>query len=211
MPYIMHAKSSLFEPEDRAERPREKDALDGRKRDEALGQARVRVHPLDGPLGLVAHSRHRLDRGEQLLALVGVLDVRIDEQGVHFRVDVLHHILKLVKPLGLWDLHLGHKVRRQVLVHDPVGCSKKGEHVLYEILLVGAQRLPVLDIMRKVDFLGSPEARLVLLVHVPDLWVPDGKQRPPPAVRAQHRVLRHANLVSGTRFRAAYMQVPIPK
>lgn len=83
-------EAALLEPEDRGERAREEDALDGGKGDEALGERGARVgDPLESPCGLLLDARDGVDGLEQVRSAGGVLDVRVDEEGVSLGVDVL--------------------------------------------------------------------------------------------------------------------------
>lgn len=81
---------ALLQPEDRGERAGEEDALDGGEGDEALGKGAALVgDPVKGPVGLLLDAGDGLDGVEEVLALGGVFDVRVDEEGVCLGVDVL--------------------------------------------------------------------------------------------------------------------------
>ena len=90
-------EATLLEPEDGGKGAGEKDALYGGKRDEAGAKANVVVDPLEGPGSLLPHARHSLDGAEEVVALLVVLDVGVNEQGVDLGVDVLNGDLKPVE------------------------------------------------------------------------------------------------------------------
>jgi hypothetical protein len=71
-------------------RPGKEDALDGSERDQPLTKRGPLVRdPLERPVGLFRDARDGLDRVEQVGTTSWVLDVRVDEERVGFRVDVL--------------------------------------------------------------------------------------------------------------------------
>jgi len=51
--------------------------------------------------------------------------------------------------------------------------------VLYEVLLTIIKSLPVLQVLRKVDLFCCPECGLLVLVHLPDVVILDGKEYEP--------------------------------
>jgi hypothetical protein len=88
--------------------------------------------------------------------------------------------LKPVEAPCFRDLDLARESHGEVLVHNPVAGSEECEDVLDEVPLVVAQTLPVLHILRQVKLLCRPEARLMLLVHVPNSLVPDREDHKAP-------------------------------
>ena len=100
-------ESSLFEPENGAERTREEDALNSCKGDKSLVEGAAFVHPLKGPLCLFPDHIDVTDGLEQVLLLGRILYVGVDKERVGFRVDVLHRNLETVETPRLWHLHLG--------------------------------------------------------------------------------------------------------
>mmetsp|Transcript_34635 Transcript_34635/g.81775 ORF Transcript_34635/g.81775 Transcript_34635/m.81775 type:complete len:360 (-) Transcript_34635:14-1093(-) len=178
-------EAALLEPEDRAERAREEDALHRRERHQPLREARRLRDPLQRPVGLLPHARHGLQRVEQPLLLDRVLDVRVDQQAVRLGVDVLHRDLEAVEAARLGELHLRREALAEVLVDDAVRCGEEREHVRDEELLVRRQLLPVGRVVRKVDLLRGPEAGLGLLVHLPHPRVLDREEHEPLLVDLQ--------------------------
>ena len=133
-------EAALLQPEDGGERAGEEDALDGREGDDALGKGgHVVAYPAQRPLGLLLHARQILDGVEQVALLLVGVHVRVDEQRVHLRVDVLHGHLALVEVLGLDDLHLVAEALDQVGVDDAVRGGEERQHVLDEVLLLGLE------------------------------------------------------------------------
>mmetsp|Transcript_47386 Transcript_47386/g.146682 ORF Transcript_47386/g.146682 Transcript_47386/m.146682 type:complete len:337 (-) Transcript_47386:146-1156(-) len=183
-------EAALLEPVDGAEGAAEEHALHRRKGHEALCEAALAAHPLNGPARLLPHRRHGLDGVEDLVLLRWVPDILLDKQRVGLRVDVLHGHLEAVEGTGLRQLHLGGELLRQVLVDDAVGGREEGEDVLDEVLLGVREPLPVPAVLREVHLLRGPEGGLVLLVHLPDLGVLDGEHHPAPRVLHEQRVLR---------------------
>ena len=96
-----------------------------------------------GPVSLLLHARHRLDRVEELVSLRRVLDVGVDEQAVRFRVDVLHRDLEAVEAARLRQLDFGREALAEVLVDNAIRRGEESENVFDEVLLVLAQLLPV--------------------------------------------------------------------
>ena len=120
---------TLLEPEDGAERAREEDAFNGRERDDPLGErGAARVAPLERPTRLAFHAIDRRDCVEHLGLLGGVLDVRVDQQRVDLRMDVLDRDLEAIEAARLGDLHLVREVEREVFVDDAVRCREEREH-----------------------------------------------------------------------------------
>mmetsp|Transcript_20425 Transcript_20425/g.70531 ORF Transcript_20425/g.70531 Transcript_20425/m.70531 type:complete len:285 (+) Transcript_20425:914-1768(+) len=131
-------QAALAEPEDGAERAREEDAFDGRKRDEALGVRRLRRRPALGPLRLLPDAGHELVGVEQRGSFVHVGDVRLEQQRVHFLVHGFDGNLKTVEEAGLGQRHLGREALHQILQDDAVRRREKGEHSCEKVTLAVA-------------------------------------------------------------------------
>mmetsp|Transcript_101880 Transcript_101880/g.265950 ORF Transcript_101880/g.265950 Transcript_101880/m.265950 type:complete len:406 (+) Transcript_101880:274-1491(+) len=175
-------QAALLQPIDGAERATEEDALDASEGHDALCEAALVVHPLDSPLCLLLDSGHGVDGVEDLVLLHRVLDVLLDEQRVRLRVDVLHGDLEAVEASRLRDLDLARETRGQVLQHDAVRGREKGEDVLHEVLLLLAEGVPILAVLRQVDLLRRPKGGLMFLVHLVDAGVLDREEHPAPGV-----------------------------
>ena len=61
-----------------------------------------------------------VDGVEEVGALFLFFDVCVDEEGVCFRVDVLHHDLEAVEAARLWDLDFAAETLDEILVDDAV-------------------------------------------------------------------------------------------
>lgn len=170
---------AFLEPEDGAEGSREEDALHSCKGDQPLMEGPLVVHPLHGPLRLLADDIDIGNGGKEVVLLIGVLDVGIDEERVGLRVHVLHGDLEAIEAPRLRDLHLRAKLLRQILKHDSIRCREEGEHVFDEMLLLLVQFLPVLEILVEIDLIGGPEGGEMLLVHLEDGVVLDGEEDKP--------------------------------
>lgn len=112
-----------------------------------------------------------------MVALSRLLDVGVDEERVHFGMNVLDHDLESVKASSFRDLDLVGEALEEVLVDDAVRGGKEGEDVGdEEALVLGEAVLPVVHVLGEVDLLGGPEGGLGLLVHLPDLVEFDGEE-----------------------------------
>jgi hypothetical protein len=184
-------EASLLEPEDGRERAGKEDTLHGSEGDEALCESRVLVgNPAESPVGLLPDardwkrgwsmlqaSRQRgragltgVDCVEEIRPLLRVLDVRVDEERVRLGVNVLHHDLEAIEAACLGNLHFSAEAFDKVLVDDPVRSGEEGEDVRDKVSLVIVHPVvPVVQILGEINLLGSPEGRLCLFVHLPDL------------------------------------------
>lgn len=82
-------QAALLEPKDGGEGTGEEDALDGGECDEPFTECGTAVgDPFQCPVGLSLDAGDVLDGVEEVVALDGVFDVRVDEEGVRLRVDV---------------------------------------------------------------------------------------------------------------------------
>ena len=138
---------------------------------------------------------HVFDGVEETLFLGGILDVRVDEQTVHFRVNVFDGDLEAVEAASFGHLHLLHEALDQVLVDDAVAGGEEGQHVRQEVALVLLERLPVGQIATQVHLLDGPEGSLGFLVHLPNVGVLDGQND------ETTRILPQQRLVGKVRFR----------
>jgi hypothetical protein len=65
--------------------------------------------------------------------------------------------------------------------------------MLDKMLFILIEFLPVLDVLGQVDFFGGPKGSLLVLVHLPDVVILNGKQHEAVRVLLQER-LRKATL-----------------
>jgi len=168
-------EATLLEPVDGAERSGEEDTLDAGEGNKTLGEGRVVVDPVEGPFGLLLDGGDLMHGAEEMLLLLGVLDVGIDEEGVSLGVDVLHHHLEAVKGTSLGDLHLVGEHETQVFVDDTIARREEGEDHLDEVLLFFVEVLPVGEVRGEIDFFSGPEGSLLLFVLFPDAGVLNGE------------------------------------
>merc|ERR1719453_950013 len=92
-------EAALLQPIDGTERTAEQDALHCRKGKDSFSKAVVFLHPLHGPLRLIANCWHGVNSIENPLLLRWFLDVLLDQKRVGFRVDVLHcHLEPIESP-----------------------------------------------------------------------------------------------------------------
>jgi hypothetical protein len=91
-------------------------------------------------------------------------------------MNVLHHDLETVKELGFGILNLIDEVLGQVLIHDPIGGSKKSEDMFDEILFVLAQFvIPVTQVLMQIDLFCRPETSLAFFIPFPQIVMLDGE------------------------------------
>lgn len=90
----------------------------------------------------------RVNGVEEVSALFLFLDVGVDEERVHFRVDVFHHDLESVKAACFWYLDFSTESLDEVLIDDPVRGSEESKDVGHEVFLVVIQAvIPVVKIL----------------------------------------------------------------
>ena len=109
-------------------------------------------------------------------------------------MDVLHHYLKSVKASGLRNLNLTDKSLSHVLAHDPVASCEKCQYILYEVLLILVQFIPIMQILNQIDLLRSPETSHRFLVHAPDILVFYREQNVPTTILHKQRLTTQTNL-----------------
>ncbi len=164
-------ETTLLEPEDGSERTGEEDTFDGGESDETFGKSGATVRdPTKSPVGFLLDDGDGLDGVEEELALLGFADVGVDEEGVGFGVDVLHHDLETVEAASFGGLDFRGESLDEILVNDTVGSGEEGKDVRDEVTLVVVELVvPIVKILGKVDLFGGPEGGFGLLVHLPDL------------------------------------------
>ncbi|TQD74487.1 hypothetical protein C1H46_039987 [Malus baccata] len=94
-----------------------------------------KLNILTGPTGLLRDTGDGVDRVEEAVLLVGVLDVRLEKEAVHLGMDVLNGDLEPVEGAGLDELGLLHKPLSKILKDDAIGGSEKGKNMRNEVPL----------------------------------------------------------------------------
>lgn len=91
-------KSSLLQPEYRSKAAREEYPFNGCERNQAFGKARlVILDPLQSPLSFPLDTRYGLNSIKEIPPIIRVLDIRVNEQRIGFRMDVFYHYLESVE------------------------------------------------------------------------------------------------------------------
>ncbi len=90
-------------------------------------------------------------------------------------MNVLHHHLETVKAAGFWNLNFCAESLGQILEHNSITCCKEREDVFDEVLLVLCKLFPILCVLAEIDFIHSPETSHLIFIHLPDVFVLDGK------------------------------------
>lgn len=98
-----------------------------------------------------------------------VFDVSVNEQGVHFGVDILDCNLEAIEAACFAALDLRREVLCQVLINDSVGRSEKGKDVGDEMSFISGHVVPVFVIAGQIKLFCCPEGRLGFLIHFPNL------------------------------------------
>lgn len=152
-------ETTLLEPEDGGEGTREEDTLNSGEGDEALGECGLLVlDPAESPVCFLLDARDGIDSIEEESALLWVLDVGVDKEGVGLGVNVLHHDLESVEASGLWCLNLVAESLDEVLVDDTIGGGEESQDMRdEESLVVGELVVPIVQILGEIDFLSGPE------------------------------------------------------
>jgi len=89
----------------------------------------------------------------------------------------------------------------KIFKNDAIGSSKEGQDVLDEVLLIGIEFLPILEILVEIDLVGGPEGCEMFLIHFIDRGVVDGEQNESLRVLGEERLfllghgerVRHSN------------------
>jgi len=91
-------ESALIEPEYHTERSQEENAFDSGKCNNLFGEACIgRITPFKSPFGLVLNTWYCYNGTKEVQFFHWVFDVRVNEEGVHFAVDVFYHNLEAVE------------------------------------------------------------------------------------------------------------------
>lgn len=82
----------------------------------------------------------------------------------------LHHDLEPIEASSLSCLDFIAEALDEVLIDNTIGRSEKSEDMRDEVTLVVVQSVvPIVEILRQIHLLGSPERRFSLLIHLPNL------------------------------------------
>ena len=152
---------------------------------ETLGEGVGGIDPAKGPLGFLSDAGDGVDGTEEVVLLVGVLDVGFEEEAVHLGVDVLDGDLEAVEGPGLGELDLLCEAPGEVLEDDAIGGGEEGEDVGDEVALAVGEGVPVAEVLGEVHLLRRPERGFGFLVHFPDLRVLDWEHAEAIRVRSQ--------------------------
>lgn len=107
---------------------------------------------------------------EEVGTLLGFINIGVNQERVGLGVYVLHHDLESIKATSFGDLNFAAESLNQVLIDNAIGGREESQHAGHEVTFVVVQAvIPVVQILRKINFLGGPERRLGFLVHLPDL------------------------------------------
>lgn len=109
---------------------------------------------------------------KEVCALLGLLDVSVNQERVGLGVNVLNHDLETIEAAGLGNLHFSTESLQQVLVDNAIGSGKESQDTRDEEAFIISQAVvPVVKVLREIDFLSGPEGGFGLLVHLPDLYI----------------------------------------
>ena len=152
-------ETTLLEPKNRSKRSREENTLNCGEGDKTLAKGRLPIRdPAHGPVSFTLDTGYSLDGIEQVITLGGVLDVCVDEKGVRFRMNVLHHDLETVEAPCFGGLDFIGEPLNEVLVDDSVRSGEKGEDVGDKVTFIIVEFVgPIVKILREVHLFGCPE------------------------------------------------------
>merc|ERR1719509_668076 len=167
-------QTSLLQPENGSKTSTEEDPLHRRKGNKPLSIGGIAcIYPPQSPLCLLLDGWNGLDGVEHLLLLLPVLDVGVNEEGVHLAVDVLDGNLESIEAAGLGDLNLTHEMFYQVFIDNSVRCGEESENMFDEVPFIVSEFVPISEVPGQVNFFSSPETGLGFLVHLPYVGILD--------------------------------------
>jgi hypothetical protein len=115
-------------------------------------------------------------RRKEYLSIGRIGNVRINEKAIGFLMNTFHGHLESIKTAGFRYGHFATKSFRQIFHHNPIGSGKERQDHTDEMAFRRCQGLPIGDILREINFVGRPKGRDMLLVHVPQIGMLNGKQ-----------------------------------
>ena len=113
---------------------------------------------------------------QNIMFLLRVRDIGINEQRIRLGVNGLRLVLDRIEVLGLGPLNLSCEAHRQILHHNAVRARKEAEDVFNKVALIVAQLLPVRDILAEIHLLGKPLDGEMVLGHLEEVVVLNGKE-----------------------------------
>ncbi len=129
--------AALLKPKNSAERAQEEDAFNCSKCNHPFSEASIGgVAPFKGPVGFALKAWYCLDSVKQVCFLCGVFDVRVNEEGVCFAVDVFNCNLEAVEASCFGCCYFSRKVVTQVLVDNAIRGSEEHEDTGNEVAFV---------------------------------------------------------------------------
>jgi len=126
-------ETSMFEPKDGTKGTGEENAFDSSEGNDAVGKrTAARITPAESPVRFLLDAGNLLHGMEEMPLFLGVIgSVRVNEERVHFIVNVPFHALKVVEAACFGELDLSREVFDEVLlVDDAVRGGKESEDVL---------------------------------------------------------------------------------
>src|SRR5688572_10575916 len=86
-------------------------------------------------------------------------------------MDIFQHDLESIKTTCFLQLHLTHKVYRQVFIDDAITGCKKSKYMGSKMAFAIIKGIPVLHVIAKVDFLRRPETGFMFFILFPNFWI----------------------------------------
>lgn len=150
-------QTSLLQPEYRAERSAEENALNSSECYKSSCEFISVVYLFKSPLGFLLNRVEVGDGFEQNLLLTFVFDLSVYQQRLGLRVYVLHRDLEPIESPSLSYFNLPSESLCKILNDDTVAGCEECEHHLDELLLIIVQFVPVLVVVSQVNLVISPE------------------------------------------------------
>ena len=99
-----------------------------------------------------------LDGVEEVGALSVLFDISINQERVGFGVNVFHHDLEAIETSCFGNLYFIAEPFEKIFIDNAIGSSEESKNVTdEESFILVETMLPVVKILGKINFLGSPE------------------------------------------------------
>merc|ERR1712142_716561 len=123
-------KSTFLQPEYSCERSREENALHRGKSNDTLGVGGVlSIDPFESPIGFLLDCWNSFYGIKQFFFLSIVSDVRINQQTVHFAVNIFNCYLESIEATSLGNLNFLHKSFNKIFINNAIRSSKEGQNM----------------------------------------------------------------------------------
>jgi hypothetical protein len=124
-------EAAFLEPENSTKGAREENSFHSSKCNETCSKSGLmRVAPCKSPVSFVAHAGICFDAVKKITFQFVVVYISVNQEGVHFIVNIFHHNLESIKAMSLRILNLICKILTQVFIYNSVDGGEDLENVL---------------------------------------------------------------------------------